>query len=91
MNGQGKPRIWNSFLSLVLWRLLVSPVILAGEAGLSGGKFRPKDFRGRKYPVSRSRTELDGIPCYPSLTDIGEPIDLVIAAIPVAGVRRLLR
>jgi acyl-CoA synthetase (NDP forming) len=47
-------------------------------------------YRGKKYPISRSSKELNGSPCYPSVSDIEEPVDLVIVAIPAAGVEGVL-
>ena len=60
-----------------------------------GGRFiwwrvRTQGYRGKKYPISRSCTELDGVPCYRSLSDIDEPIDLVIAAVPASAVESVL-
>ncbi len=67
---------------------------ISGDPGRGGGfiwwKIQAQRYPGKKYPVSRSCKELDGIPCYPSLTDIAEPIDLVIAAIPAAAVEKLV-
>jgi acyl-CoA synthetase (NDP forming) len=67
---------------------------ISRDLGRGGGfiwwKIQAQGYPGKKFPVSRSCTELDGIPCYPSLTDIDEPIDLAIAAIPAAGVEKML-
>jgi acetate---CoA ligase (ADP-forming) len=79
--------------------LLFSPRSLAvigisRDLGRGGGfiwwKIQAQGYPGKKYPVSRSCTELDGIPCYTSLTDIAEPIDLAIAAIPAAAVEKMV-
>jgi acyl-CoA synthetase (NDP forming) len=43
-------------------------------------------YLGEKYPVSRSSKELNGIPCYPSVAEIDKPVDVVVVAIPAAGV-----
>ncbi len=67
---------------------------ISRDPGRGGGfiwwKIQAQGFPGKKYPVSRSCTELDGIPCYPSLTEIDEPIDLAIAALPAAAIEGLL-
>jgi acyl-CoA synthetase (NDP forming) len=67
---------------------------ISKDPGRGGGfiwwKIKTQGFPGKKYPVSRSCTELDGIPCYPSLTDIDEPVDLAIAAIPAVAVEKML-
>lgn len=47
-------------------------------------------YLGKRYPVSRSCTELNGVQCYRSVSDIDEPVDLAIAAIPAAGVENVL-
>ena len=60
-----------------------------------GGRFiwwrvQTQGYQGKKYPISRSFTELDGVPCYRSVSDIDEPIDLAIAAVPSAAVESVL-
>ncbi len=47
-------------------------------------------YLGRKYPIGRSSKELDGVKCYTSLSDIDEPVDMVIIAIPAAAVESAL-
>jgi len=47
-------------------------------------------YLGKKYPVSRSSTELNGVPCYHSVSDIDGPVDVAIVAIPAAGVESVL-
>ncbi len=44
------------------------------------------DFPGRILPINPSYSEIDGLPCYPTLAAAGTPIDLVLMAIPAAGV-----
>src|SRR4030042_4436177 len=67
---------------------------ISRDPGRGGGfiwwKIQTQGYPGKKFPVSRSCTELDGIPCYPSLADIDEPIDLAIAALPAAAIEGLL-
>ena len=60
-----------------------------------GGRFiwwriQAQGYPGKKYPVSKSLAELDGGPCYRSVSDIGEPIDLAIAAVPSTAVESVL-
>jgi acyl-CoA synthetase (NDP forming) len=68
---------------------------ISRDPGRGGGfiwwKIMTQGFPGKKFPVSRSCTELDGIPCYSSLADIDEPIDLAIAALPAAAIEGLLK
>jgi acetate---CoA ligase (ADP-forming) len=47
---------------------------------------RKNGYPGRLYPVNPSYAEIDGIRCYPSLADIGAPIDLALIAIPAERV-----
>ncbi len=39
-------------------------------------------YKGVIYPVNAKAEKIEGIPCYPSLKAIGQPIDLVIIVIP---------
>jgi acyl-CoA synthetase (NDP forming) len=67
---------------------------ISKDLGRGGGfiwwKIRSQGFPGRVFPVSRSCRELDGVPCFPSITDIRDPVDLAIAAVPAAAVERVL-
>ncbi|MBW2282971.1 MAG: CoA-binding protein, partial [Deltaproteobacteria bacterium] len=47
-------------------------------------------YLGKKYPISRSSKELNGIKCYASLSDMDEPVDMIIIAIPAAAVESVL-
>lgn len=39
-------------------------------------------YRGRVYPVNPNEKEILGLPCYPSVTDIPDPVDLVVVCLP---------
>lgn len=56
---------------------------------------RDVGFPGGVYGISRRLTDVDGIPCFPALTDAPEPIDAAFLAIPaeaaVAAVRDCAR
>jgi len=70
-------------------------VIGVSQDPTKGGGFiwwrvKAQGYQGKKYPISRSFTELDGVPCYRSISDIDEPIDLAIAAVPSAAVESVL-
>jgi acyl-CoA synthetase (NDP forming) len=45
-----------------------------------------KGYPGRIFPVNPKYEKVAGLPCYPSLTAIAEPVDLVIVAVPAAAV-----
>lgn len=40
------------------------------------------DFKGRIYPVNPKRAEIQGLKAYPSITDVPEPVDCAIVAVP---------
>ena len=51
-------------------------------------------YKGRVFPVNPKHTEIFGLPCYPSVAAIPEPVELVIVVTPAAtvpGSRRRLR
>ncbi len=39
-------------------------------------------YRGRVYPVNPNEEELLGLPCYPSVAAIPDPVDLVVVCLP---------
>lgn len=41
-------------------------------------------YEGRIFPVNPSYSDVDGIPCYRSLVEIGEEIDVAVLALPAA-------
>jgi acetate---CoA ligase (ADP-forming) len=43
-----------------------------------------QEFAGPVYPVNPKHRVVCSVPCYPSLQDIPDPVDLVIAAVPAA-------
>ena len=43
-------------------------------------------FRGLTYVVNAHATEVDGLPCFPTVSAINAPVDLVIIAVPAASV-----
>jgi acyl-CoA synthetase (NDP forming) len=68
---------------------------VSGDQGRGGGfiwwKIQKQGFPGKKYPISRSCTEIDGVACFRSLAEVDDSIDLVIAAIPAKAVENLLK
>jgi acetate---CoA ligase (ADP-forming) len=63
---------------------------LTRGGGFIWWKINHQGYIGKKYPISRSCDQLDGNPCYRSVAEVEEPIDLAIAAIPAAGVLTML-
>jgi len=43
-------------------------------------------FRGPIYPIHPSATELAGRPCFPRVSAVGAPVDLVVIAVPAHAV-----
>lgn len=41
-------------------------------------------FSGRIYPVNPARTQIEGLRCFPSVAEIGEPVDAAIIALGAA-------
>ena len=50
-----------------------------------------RSFRGVTYPVSQKRTSIFGINAFPTVTAIGQEIDLAIIATPARSVPELVR
>jgi acyl-CoA synthetase (NDP forming) len=49
-------------------------------------QLRENGFPGRILPINPSYQEIAGLPCFPSIGAVGEPIDLALIAIPAASV-----
>jgi len=45
-----------------------------------------RDYKGRIFAINPSRKEVCGVPCYPSVSKVPEPVDLAIIVIPAAAV-----
>jgi acyl-CoA synthetase (NDP forming) len=43
---------------------------------------RKNEFPGKIYPINPNYGDIDGLKCYPSISDVGQPIDLAIVIIP---------
>lgn len=52
---------------------------------------RLNGYQGRLYPVNPKGDQIQGIPAYPGLRDIGEPLDLVICSLPASQVLDVAR
>ena len=49
-------------------------------------QLRENGFPGRILPINPSYQEIDGLPCFPAIGAVGQPVDLALVAIPAAGV-----
>jgi len=47
-------------------------------------------FKGKLYPVNPKRSHVLGVPCFPSVSSIPQPIDLAVIATPAATVPDLV-
>src|SRR6195952_1491384 len=47
---------------------------------------RKNQFPGRLYPINPNYGDIDGLKCYTSISEIGQPIDLAIIIIPAKAV-----
>lgn len=63
-----------------------------GNLGGLAVKFLQKfGFKGEVWPVNSGRTEVGGLPCFPSLTALPAIPDLVIVAVPAEAVQSVVR
>ncbi len=69
-------------------------VIGASANPVKGGYFilnnLMKGFKGGIYPVNPGYPEIDGLPCYPSVLQVPDPVDLAIIFVPAAFVPKVL-
>lgn len=72
-------------------------VAVVGASGRAGNPFaRPLEyltkygFEGSVYPINPSYDELEGVPCYGSLAELPEKIDLALMMVPAKGVVDLI-
>src|SRR6187431_1020850 len=47
---------------------------------------RKNDFPGKIYPINPNYGDIDGLPCFPTISAVGQPIDLAIVIIPARAV-----
>jgi acyl-CoA synthetase (NDP forming) len=47
---------------------------------------RKNGYPGRIYPINPNYGDIDGLKCYPSISAVGQPIDLAIVSIPARAV-----
>jgi acetyltransferase len=70
-------------------------IIGASANPTKGGHFILKNvmrgFKGRIYPVNPGYKEIEGLTCYPSVSEVPEPVDLAIIFVPGPGVPAIVR
>ena len=47
---------------------------------------RKNEFPGKIYPINPNYGDIDGLKCYPAISDVGQPIDLAVVIIPAFAV-----
>ena len=47
---------------------------------------RKNGYPGKLYPINPNYGEIEGLKCYPSIADVGQPIDLAVVIIPARAV-----
>src|SRR6059058_1804769 len=47
---------------------------------------RKNHYPGKNYPVNPNYGDIDGLKCYPSIADVGQPVDLALVIIPARAV-----
>src|SRR5882762_5202478 len=52
---------------------------------------RKNHYPGQLYPVNPNYGDIDGLKCFSSIADVGQPIDLAIVIIPAKAVLGALK
>src|ERR1700722_19661099 len=52
---------------------------------------RKNEFPGKIYPINPNYGDIDGLKCFPTIADVGQPIDLAIVIIPARAVLGVLQ
>src|SRR5664279_221428 len=47
---------------------------------------RKNDYPGKLYPINPNYADIDGLKCYPAISEVGQPIDLAVVIIPARAV-----
>jgi acetyltransferase len=70
-------------------------IIGASANPVKGGHFILKNvmkgFKGGVYPVNPGYEEIEGLPCYPTVGDVPDPVDLAIIFVPGPGVPDIVK
>lgn len=72
-----------------------SSVAIVGASGREGSLvwwpqrlLQQFGFAGRIAPVNPNRNEIGGLPCYPSMREVGRPIDVAVITLDAPGTAR---
>jgi len=70
-------------------------IIGASANPVKGGHFILKNllkgFKGGIYPVNPGYGEIEGLPCYPAISEVPDPVDMAIIFVPGPGVPAIVR
>jgi acyl-CoA synthetase (NDP forming) len=86
----------NAFYALHPRSIAVIGVSGGGRQGLTGASsvfsnLQKFGYPGKIFPVNPKYDEIDGVKCYKSVKDIGEPVDMVVIGIAAKYVPDILR
>ena len=91
-------RVWAAAAMSVRRWLRPHSIAIVGASRKAGsvgaallGNLRNGGFHGDIYPVNPGAKEIDGLPCHPSVSAIGAPVDLAVIAVPAAGVEAVVK
>lgn len=86
-------RLWKAAAESI--RAMLSPrsVAVVGASRRPGSigaalvhNLKAFGFRGKIFPVNGAANEIEGLEAYPRVSDIGQPVDLAVIAVPAVGV-----
>jgi acetate---CoA ligase (ADP-forming) len=80
------PHPLDSFFSPASIALIGASRDLEKIPGRLLSMLRKNEFPGKIYPINPNYEDIDGLKCYPSIADVGQPIDLAIVIIPARAV-----
>lgn len=82
-------------LKKFFWPQGIAVVGASADPAKPGGKvvqlLQSYSYPGRIYPINPGRREIQGLPAYPSLAEVGTEADLVVIAVEAAAVLEIVR
>jgi acyl-CoA synthetase (NDP forming) len=80
------PHPLDSFFSPASIALIGASRDLEKIPGRLLSMLRKNEFPGKLYPINPNYGDIDGLKCFSSIADVGQPIDLAIVIIPAKAV-----
>jgi acyl-CoA synthetase (NDP forming) len=91
---QNTPKAPHTDLDLLFRPRSVAIIGVTQDVTRGGGflwrRLKEHGYQGKTFPVGRTCMEMDGIPCYRSVCDIPDVVDLAIAAVPAPVVEKVM-